>query len=139
MRRVIGILQRCSPKGHDGITDIFVYGSFLSKNATVERMEYAIERLDEFGRLQCLGETGKTFNVAKQYGYLLLLRTNLVSLVNQRGNDCTIDMLGENISDFFLLIKSTDCGIRVQNGEGENYGKNSGHHRNIPATAEQKV
>lgn len=136
---MIGILQRRSPKGHDGITDIFVYGSFLGKNTVVERMEYAIERFNEFGRLQCLGETGKTFYVTKQYGYFLLLRTNLVSLVNERGNDGTIDMFGENISDFFLLIKSTDCGIRVQNGEGENYGKNSRHHRNIPATAEQKV
>lgn len=69
---VLGIVERSSPKGHYGVSYVFVDGSLLLDDAKVEGVEYPVQRAYERLGFQCLGNARKPLYIAKQYGYVTL-------------------------------------------------------------------
>ena len=68
--RLIGILNRCPPKGHDGIADKFVHGATMGEDDRYLATEIIIQQGDDGFCAVLFRKGGKAADIGKQHGDL---------------------------------------------------------------------
>ena len=109
-------IQRCVPKSHDRVANVFVDGSFVTNERVRERGKQPVHQRREALRviLVQLGNCGKASHVAHQDGHLArfpaehqLLR-RLRQLLDQRGSK----ILAEGVADLAALCLHGVVGVK---------------------------